>query len=169
MAVPVWSVGQVLTADDVNQWLTPFTAVKPADTSRASTTTQSADPDLVLALAANASYYITGYITYFGNTQGNGDLKFSFTAPAGSTAQWVPLFVTTSGSLTNTLNPQSPGTSNNVTAGTSAAADRAVTVWANISTAGTAGNWTLFWAQGTSSGTATIVRANSLLVAQRIG
>ena len=169
MAVPVWAVGQVLTADDINQWMVPFTAAKPADTSRASTTTQSADPDLVLALAANAVYYITGVFNYNGTTQGTADFKFSFTAPAGSTVQWSALYVNTSGAYA-IMNPQNAGTGNNQIAGTTGTGnDRSLTMWANVSTGGTAGNWTLFWAQGTSNVTATILRANSLLVAQRIG
>jgi len=166
--IPTWSVGQVLTAADVNNWFVPIAAAKPSDTSRASTTTQTADPDLVIALAANASYIITGYLGYANASASAGDLKYSFTAPTGNTTLWSSIRIDLTGTTT-IAGPNAAGTGNNMTAQTSTLGDRSVHIFGTVITSGTAGNFTLNWAQNTSNATATIIRAGSLLMVQRIG
>ena len=167
MPIPTWAVGQVLSAADVNSWFVPIAVSKPSDTSRASTTTQTADPDLSLALAANASYSITGYLAYANASASAGDLKYSFTAPSGNTTLWSSIRIDLTGTTT-IAGPNAAGTGNNMTAQTSSSADRSVHVFGTVATAGTSGNLTLNWAQNTSNATATIIRANSYLMIQRI-
>jgi len=167
--IPTWSVGQVLAAADVNNWFVPIAASKPSDTSRASTTTQTADPDLTIALAANASYIINGYLGYANASASAGDLKYSFTAPASNTTLWSSIRIDIASGTTTIAGPNAAGTANNMTAQTSSTSDRSVHIFGTVITAGSTGNLTLNWAQNTSNATATIIRANSYLMVQRIG
>src|SRR5215469_16636505 len=84
MAMRVFNPGDVLAASDVNEYLvnTKY-VIKPADTSRASNTTLSADPDLTIAVDANKSYYLNATVM-FTAVNGTGDLKWAFTVPAGT-------------------------------------------------------------------------------------
>ena len=57
MPYPAWTVGQKVTATLLAA-MQPIKATKSVDTARASTTAQTADPHLSLALAANAQFAI---------------------------------------------------------------------------------------------------------------
>jgi hypothetical protein len=71
MAVPTFTVGQVLTAALVNQWLASRAAVKGSNTSRSSTTTLADDPHLTLAVDANCIYVLELGLLYDGATAGD--------------------------------------------------------------------------------------------------
>lgn len=166
MAVPVWSVGQVLSASDVNNWFVPVTVIKPADTARNTTTSMSNDPDLVLNLAASATYEIRGVIFYDGPAAGSSDLKCTFTIPSGASGQYAVAHQNLSASYvspfasnwTDTVTSNSNGTSTIMT----------YTVWGLLITT-TAGAMHYQWAQNTSNATNTHIKAQSFLCAQRIG
>lgn len=82
MAVPTWTVGQVLTAADVNNWFTAVTAYKTSTTNR-STLTLTLDPDLqVLLSAVNAYYEVRASIIYVASA---GAFKWNFAFPTGCT------------------------------------------------------------------------------------
>jgi len=153
MAVPVWAIGQVLSAADVNNWFVPIVAVKPADTGRATTTAMTADPDLLLPVAANATYDISGCLFYTG---------------PNASGQYFPCHQNISGIFTGSFAQQWTDTVTANTTGTSTANLMVVFVKGILLTSGTAGNITLSWAQNTSNGTTTM-RANSFLSAQRMG
>ena len=167
MAVPVWAIGQVLSAADVNNWFVPIVAVKPADTGRATTTAMTADPDLLLPVAANATYDISGCLFYTGPNTAS-DLKFTYTLPASASGQYFPCHQNISGIFTGSFAQQWTDTVTANTPGTSTANLMVVFVKGILLTSGTAGNITLSWAQNTSNGTTTM-RANSFLSAQRMG
>src|SRR5262249_54870488 len=84
MALKVFNPGDVLAAADVNEYLvnTKY-AAKAADTSRASTTTLTNDPDLTVAVDASKSYELAMTLVYTA-TPSTGDLKYAFTVPAGA-------------------------------------------------------------------------------------
>ena len=170
MAIPVWAVGQVLSASDVNNWLALTAAViKPGDTSRANAT-QTADPDLTAAVAASASYFFVCYLAYRGAAVTTGDLKFSFTSPASSTMSWTAIFQDVNSNTDNTAIgiPNGTGISNFLAAGTSATNDHALLAFGTLVCGGSSGTLALNWAQNTTNaGTATIVRANSQLIVMR--
>ena len=173
MAIPVWAVGQVLSAADVNAWFVPIAVNKLTTTSRNTTTTLADDPDLVLPLAANALYHLNGVIFYDGATMAvntdPGGLKWSFTVPAGTTGQYFAAHMNLSNAFTGAyaLNWTDTGTA--VTLGSGLSPGLAATFTGFIDTAGTAGNMTYRWAQNTSSGTNTKMLLNSYLTIQRIG
>jgi len=166
MSPPTWSVGQVLTAADVNSWFVPLAVAKTSDQSVTSSTTLVNDTALVLAVAANATYWMELYLNYEGGTANASDLKFGWTFPAGLTIRAQPLLVDPAGA-TRILNTQIQTTVSN--AGTQGAGNlSSVGLRGNVTTSGTSGNLQLQWAQNTSNGTATIVHTGSLLVLQRI-
>jgi len=168
MAVPVWAVGQVLSASDVNTWFVPLAAIKPADTGRSSNTTVTADPDLQLAVAANATYEVTAIIQYKGGTNGSSDAQFQLTVPTGTTGFVVVTGVQITSFPTTRIVVAAFGVS--VNAGTSGTGNpQGLIIKATVVTAGTAGTLAVAWAQNTSSGTATTVTANSQLTARRTG
>jgi len=169
VAPPVWAVGQVLTASDVNTWLVPGAVVKPADTQRSATTTMTADPDLVIAVTANATYYISGVIFYGGvnGTPGTDGLKCTFAVPASTTGQLFNNHMNLSQTFTQ---PLATNWTDTTTAGTTGVANIfCLGISGSLLTAGTAGNLTFQWAQAASNGTNLTIKANSFIVAQRIG
>src|SRR6266568_1273001 len=151
MAVPTWSVGQVLAASDVNLWFVPIVIQKGANQSVTSSTTLVNDTALVLAVAANAIYALDGFFIYDGDAA--GDIKWHFTAPASATLNWVSsgLASGAAGSTDNvsrtaqTLADTAP--SGAIGAGSSVV----LPVLGILTTAGTAGNLQLQWSQNASS------------------
>lgn len=170
MAVKSWSPGDVLTAADMNSWTVPVPAIKPSDTSRTSTTSLTADPDLACAVVANASYRFWCYLNYEGAATGTGDLKWNFTVPAGATLRYQSISINTAGTLSPLLiGPTWTGSSTN-SAGTNGSGNAmSLMMHGTLVVAGSAGSCTLNWAQNTSSGTSTIVHSQSALILDHIG
>lgn len=171
MAVPTWVPGQVLTASDVNTWFVPTTAIKSGDTSRASNTTPTADPDLVAAVAANAIYSLEVMLIYHGASAA-GYIQFEFTVPAGATVQANEVYNQTSGGVNNgPVNPLLTAgqlqTAIPWTGGTGL--DYSAQVKGVINTAATPGSLTLLWSQNISNATATTLKQNSFMALRRIG
>lgn len=173
MAAPrTWVSGEVVTDELLNTEirdqftsllaLQPISVVKSASTGRASTTTLAADPHLVLALSANATYLLDGYVEYDG-AFGAGDLKLDWTMPAGAALRWAAL----GNAAADTTQKYSSGS---VAAGVTTISLGTYGVGATrncfgpvgyLTTAGTAGNLTLTWAQNASNGTATTLHSGS--------
>lgn len=82
---PTLFAGQRWTAS-VAQSMLSVVARKTADTSRAATTTGTADPHLQFTVAANAVYIMDGWIKYDGPAA--ADLNLDWSAPAGSLGEW---------------------------------------------------------------------------------
>lgn len=175
MAVKSWNVGDVLSAADMNIWTVPVAVVKPSNTSRNNTTTVADDPDLVLAVAASATYDIRMLVAYDGaSSAGTGDLKWTFTVPSGASGTYMALHQNLSGNTAGmwTLNwtdgPNINQTTAN-TAGTGTGNQFGIFFNGLLQTAGSAGNLTFRWAQNTSGATSTRVFAQSYIAAQRVG
>lgn len=167
MAPPTWVVGQVLTAADVNNWFVPLCVTKLSDQSKTSNTTIAADTELFLPVAVSATYWFTFSIDFEGGTQNASDIKFNWTVPAGTTLRYHSVREGLVAGTANVVNCQT-GT-DVVAAGTKGAGNLCGTSgWGTLLTAGTAGNITFQWAQNTSSATATIVHAQSVLMLQRV-
>ena len=158
MALPVYTVGQVLFASDANLWFVPLVIVKPGDTGRNTTTTPTADPDLTIALAINSTYRIDGRLLVTGPAAGG--FKCNFSVPASSTGFWSAIDL---GGLGTAYGANQSFTS---VISTSIAVDYGIR--AIVATAGSTGNFTLNWSQNTSNGTNTTVKANSLFSIRRI-
>jgi hypothetical protein len=166
LPIPTWSVGQVLAAADVNSWFVPLFVSKPANTSRTSNVTLANDPDLVLPVAAGATYQFNGMLDYEADV--TGDLRFTLVAPAASTLLFG--FSGFTGADNATFNGgNASGGTGLIIGGGGAGVARSVFISGVLITTSTAGNLTLQWAQSVSSGTATIMHANSYLTARRVG
>lgn len=85
-AYPTPLAGQRLTAALLRS-MQPQVARKTADTSRAATTTATADPHLQFTLEANAVYVMDGWLKYDGPAA--ADLNLDWTAPSGTLGEWL--------------------------------------------------------------------------------
>lgn len=167
MAIPTWTVGEVLAAADVNSWFVPVAAYRTSTQSVTSSTTLVNDTQLSLAVAANAVYKVELELVYDGDTA--GDLKTGWTTPAGATI---------GDAIALGLSTTAAAATDDITSGSSAAPSFgalgagvkcALKFDFILTTAATAGTLQFQWAQNASSTTATIMHAGSSLVAQRIG
>lgn len=148
----------------VLQGAIPNAVIKPTDQSVTSSTTLVNDADLVVPVAANATYLFFSYLDYEGAAA--GDLKISWVVPASATLRWAQIGQTTASAATTGL------TGTETTAysfGSDAAATlNALLMHGSLLTAGTSGSLQLQWAQNASSGTATKVHAQSFVALWRI-
>lgn len=170
MPIPTWTTGQVLVAADVNSWFVPLSIVKPSNTSRASNTSITADPHLVLALDANASYQVEALILYDGAQQsGNqanpGGISFNWTLPASATGRQSSLANASGSTALGVIAWTTTGAGDTTTV--AAGGTRALRIRGVVVTT-SSGNLTFLWAQTVSSTTATTVYSPSYLQAQRI-
>ena len=159
---PSYLAGQAITA----AWLLaglPINAWKASDTSRASTTTLTADPDLVIAVPASGTYFFNGYLNYEGGTGGSSDLNIEFSS-VGTLRYHMPY--EGAGGSANVGNTNSGGTQvamRSQGAGVLCGAQIAGSIITPSS-----GSITLLWAQNTSSATATIMHAGSWIAIRRV-
>lgn len=150
----------------------PLEAYKPADTSRASTTTFTSDPDLTLSLAANAVYRVEFFLHYAAVDAGR--LKTQWAVPAGATGvrsavgpdQGVILSVTSSGGAGRWgVHAYSTtciyGSRDDV-------GNQCFAMEESVITTTSAGTCALQWAQATSNANATKVAAGSYLRVKRL-
>ncbi len=82
---PQWLAGQDVSADQLNEMLPKFLR-KTVDTTKTSTTTVAADPELQITLAANAVYCWDGWVKY--SADPTADFVVDFTAPSGALGEW---------------------------------------------------------------------------------
>lgn len=128
---------------------------KTADETLSSNTTLQNDDALLWAVRSNAVYIMHLWVLYQSGTA--GDFKMGFTVPASTTMAWAWF-----GSDTNlaVVNAGPFNESSSTAAGGSTA-----NLWAHvhgvITTSATSGNVQFQWAQNSSDGTSTIVRAGS--------
>jgi len=145
---------------------------KTGDTSRASTTTMTADPDLVnIPVVANGVYVVDCSIIY--SAIDAADLKIQFTAPASTVMNWHGgCLPTTSTGSTGTYIYDCQTLATTYTPGGGDAAGNATQMILDVKgllrVAGTAGNFGVQWAQNSSNATATILRAGSYIQLNRI-
>ncbi|MFH8804044.1 hypothetical protein ACH4F6_31400 [Streptomyces sp. NPDC017936] len=146
-------------------------AYKPSNTSRASTTSATADPHLTFTVEANTVYTLSGLLIFDGHD--SGDLKIGFTAPAGTTGSWWPGGPDSSSAAAFAAYPRW-GALTDVTSSTMAIGTiGAGTILAAepkglVVTSGTPGTFSLVWAQNTSNATATVLRTHSWLRLDRM-
>jgi len=140
---------------------------KTSNESVVSSTVLQNDDVLLFAVAANEIWLVQLILLWdSGNT---GDLKWAFTWPAGATAH-VTCVSPVAGAGVTGLSYQTT-----ITSGTGSSLEQLqagtgiVTKFDGVLiNGGTAGNLQFQWAQSTSDGTATIVKANSTLWAVKL-
>lgn len=165
---PTILAGQRLTADLLTSML-PLHAAKSGSTSRSSTTTVTADPDLQLSVEANADYTIHGLLRISGPAAGDMDIKF--TVPSGATGSYTVTGRLASASALDSDTRTSTRISFGVetqfsTPSTSAA--QANHVVGRLITSSTAGTFSIDWAQTVSDATATVMESDSWIMLKRI-
>lgn len=170
MGIPVWSVGQVLSAADVNTWFVPQAIIKPSDEAITTTVLQN-DNDLFVALAANASYSFELALWTTGAAITAGDVKVAMTWPSGSTGMWfADGFVLASGTPTAALTHIETTSGTAHALGVDASAGSPVRISGSVKTSGTSGSLVLQWAQQTGNvSIPTDVKIGSKMVVQRTG
>lgn len=146
-----------------------FHARKTADTSITSNITPTPDPHLVVAVVANAIYEIDG-IMFITSASQTPDVSIQMDGPASSAGLW------------QTIAPPTAATTDDSTVRTIANALGVTRTYGlqtasqifgfpftgMVETAGTAGNFTVSWAQSTSSATATTVKQYSWIRLTRV-
>lgn len=154
------------TASGVGQRLF---VMKSTNTTRTSTTSPVADPDLQLSLAASSTYVIDGLIIY-GNSQAGG-ITIDFDGPSVNDGWWLMVLPSTAASVPTSpvrvaaAHAEEARTYGYVDDGSLTpfgAAFRAIIQTTSAIT------YRLLWAQATSSGTGTIMYAQSYLTALRV-
>jgi hypothetical protein len=168
MPIPTWSVGQVLSASDVDSWFVPVAVIKPSDTGRSNTTSMTNDPALQLTLAAGATYEIRGVIFYDGPSAASSDIQWTFTLPTGASGKYWNSREAVGGSTL--AGAYAWFWSDTVTANTTGVSTTMTLPFEGILAMGaTAGTMHFLWAQRVSNATNTHVQNNSFLLARRIG
>jgi hypothetical protein len=165
MPIPTWSVGQVLSASDVNAWFVPLAVIKPTGQPVTSSTALVNDNDLVLPVAASASYLFECVVSFTATS--GGDLKWTWAVPAGASLLYQSLHNEGGGTGLNN-SAVSYSDANTVPAAGNGATVESVTMRGNLTLSSTAGNLQLRWAQNASNAGATTVRAQSHLSLQRV-
>lgn len=143
--------------------------VATANQVATSTTVQAANPTIVMAMAANATYKIEGYISYDGDTASNGGIKIGWTFPAGATGSFSVNGPGVSGVAPIQYQPgvsAISGTQPGGTYGVGSMLSLSPNGW--VSTAATAGNLTLTMAQNVSSATSTTLYSGSYIIIRRV-
>jgi hypothetical protein len=169
------SAGTTLTAAKVAElasYAVNIQAEKASPTSRNTTTSPAADPELVIVLPANRTYDVTAeLIVTAGNAAGDIRVAFGWTNTATVTYTGLgPVKTLASGSTGDgeffAIGPDNTTTTTAVGYGASTTAT-AVWIRARVVTGGSNVTLSLLWAQDTSSGTDSTVAAGSKMVARR--
>jgi hypothetical protein len=165
-----WSAGETLTAanfnthirDNLNAIFPIIRLRKTADETVTSSAVLQDDDHLTFAIAANEIWILE--LMLLVNAGSAGGFKGQITAPAGASGISQTFNDTTGGSVTGS------STSVNATffAATLTITDEPFWVRATVVNGATPGNCLLQWAQNASSGTGTIVKQNSHMLAHRI-
>ncbi|MFE3762264.1 hypothetical protein ACFXPI_10925 [Streptomyces sp. NPDC059104] len=172
MPYPVISAGQRITAGLLTSML-PAPIFKAADQSVTNSTTNVNDNHLLSAVAANATYIITGMLLYSART--DTDVKIGFSGPSGAAMDWIAHAQSQDGTggLASTgvvVDKQSIGNTSFPLGGFGAENTTIMTapLWGRLVTSSTAGTFQLNWAQRVSNATASIMRANSWILLTRV-
>jgi hypothetical protein len=170
---PTIYAGQRITATLAMSML-PLEAYKATGTTRTATTTFADDPDLTLALEANATYWVEFFIKYAAVTA--EQFKTNWTVPAGATGGRARHGVSSAVNDTTAGGPFGDGAwghhgfTTTLTYGTRNSGSNQVFAYeiGFVTTSTTAGNVALSWAQNASGATGTTVSAGSYARAKRI-
>lgn len=158
--------GGTLPTTLINAWLAairfalPISAIKGSDQTVNNSATLVNDNTLLIPVAANATYEFRLRLAY--NSGATPGFKFTFTVPAGAAVRFNSLVMNGGGLKSFT---HAPGDTPALDGG---ATDLPVTLWGEITVAGTPGTVQLQWAQVTANASNTIVRANSNLIARQV-
>jgi hypothetical protein len=167
MAAPVWSVGQVLTASDVNTWFVPLAAYRTSNSAQVKNTTLTPDPVLFVPVAANAIYEFRCYLNAASASTTSG-MSMTFTVPAGSGGSYSGWLFNSGGGQFQA--PTSIGVQRNGLVGATANANYSSSWFGGLRTGGTAGNFQVNWCETTLDATnGAYMLTDSALILNRVG
>lgn len=146
----------------------PLSATRTTSQSVNNSTVFVADNTLLLALAANATYHVSAVFVVSGPQA--ADWKLQWTAPAGAAGTRFTHGPSTGATSVraNNINFRSAPLTTSLTYNTDGSEASVVREEIWLTTAGTAGNLTLTWAQATATVGNTTVQAGSFMSAQRV-
>jgi hypothetical protein len=166
-ATNILAGGRILAAGI--QGVAPNAVIKGATQAVPSSTTLVDDDALYVAVTANSTWMFAAMLAYTGAATGDGDLKFTFTSPSGSTLTWIAFGYTTAGIGSSDMSLSAVGASGTTrTFGSDGSTELAGLAWGTLINGATPGNLQLEWAQNTSSATATNMLAGSYLTAWQV-
>lgn len=171
------SAGAKLRASVLSALITevrPVAAFKTTDTSRSSTITRTADPDLTIALPANSEWDFHCVLIIETAASAAGDFSGEWDYPANANVSYgvIALVDTLAGGLS--ADAYSRGLARDATAPTTqfdvgvSTSRNAVLISGRIVLGATAGSLTLNWAQLSSNANATVLQDGSRLIAHRV-
>lgn len=158
---------EVLTAGDLNVFaVNTLFARKTAIESVASTTVLQNDDHLVVAVAANSTYELSGMLHYDGAAA--GDLKLNWTGPTGATlAATYQRLAGTAAAITDDV-IAAGDIATDVQVGCTGGGTNALLIHGLVRVGSTAGNFRLTWAQWTADATATRLLVDSFICLRRV-
>lgn len=171
MTYPTLYAGQRFTAALATSML-PLIAAKTATTDRASTTTVTADPELVIAVDANAEYLFEFYLRISGIQAGGIDIQP--TTPSGGSGSYSCVRLIADQTADNGQLVESRSSirmSFNVEtefSPVSTTGHQVLDGGGRLYVGGTAGNFSIDWAQNASNATATSMHADSWIKLTRV-
>lgn len=143
----------------------PQTASKPADTSRASTTTLTLDPDLAVTVAATGTYLVQLHAA--ASSAGTGGLRIILGGTAAFTVPNTSVFYKDTAISAAPSAQLGPGGSF-VAYSSAGSFDGPFGLLGTVVVVTAVGTLGLSWAQGASNATGTIVKARSSLIVSRV-
>lgn len=160
--------GNRITAELLDSML-PDVVVKAATESVTSSVAFQNDDELFASVEANAQYKVRLYLLHDSATA--GDIEIGWSGPSGATMDWgmtgAQNATTSSTTVPDmTLPTKLIGETNELGGG--ASTGTTAILEGTLTTSSTAGTLQFRWTQGTSSATATNVRAGSTLEVRRI-
>lgn len=167
MAIPVYSTGDVPTADEVNTWFVNTMFARKAITENISSSTSlHDDADLKLTLPANATYHATILLRMASQT--TVDVATSFVGPAGCSFNYVTNGIVTAGASFSDDLVGTFGIGSTVTYGGLGGTTSPAIIEGLVTMAATAGVFKLQWAQGVSNASGTSMLFDSFMSLRRV-
>lgn len=170
-----WSVGETLTAANMNGLRDNFRLVAPhlivrktADETVTSSTTVQNDDQLVLTVAANEVWYGELVLLFTAAAVSSG-VKIGWTFPSGAIAQSA-MWVNSSGTVAQFSDYSSASPSGTMPFGAQVTGSsiNLLPVSFYYAAGGTGGSLQLQWAQTTTNATGTVLKTNSTLWAVKL-
>lgn len=166
MPKPVFATNDVPNATQFNEWFVNINfARKTSNESVTSSTTNQADDQLFVPVQANAVYVVTCVLAYTGATA--GDMKVLFRVPTSGGFSGMGTILVVGAASQQDIQTLPYGLASE-TWGCLGAGTSYGQVLGLLTTAGTAGDFAIDWAQNTSSATATTIQAGSYLSLLRV-
>lgn len=159
-----FAAGARLTATAINSIIPTFAVVLTSQT-KTSSTTLSTLTGFAIAMEANSTYVMDGYLAYIAGA--TGDLKVAFVGPTGTTGHWCLYGLSTAAtSVSGDLDARRQTAFGTGTTAAVGGSDTLSGVLACIPrlyvvTSSTAGDLTISFAQNTSSATGSTISAGT--------